>query len=312
MALSVDQLVFNTAATSDSSNVGAYIRASDGTLIDYQTIATKKWLDVASALFDGSGNAISSTAGALNVNVSSGSIDVGVADGSTFTAGTSIEQPAGGLYATSYTALATGKTGAFAMTAYRALSVNLNDAAGNVLIGQKASAGSVPVVIASDQSAFPVKLEDGSGNSLSSTSGALNSFITNTSLAVTQSGTWTQRLQDGSGNAITSTSSALDVNIKSQTGTVTVSDAALANTGFLVTQVTTTGTAAVLLATQLTNRKYMFIQNAGIVSTYIGASGVTTATGFRIPAGATFDARCGAAINFYAIGASDVRVLELN
>jgi hypothetical protein len=35
---------------------------------------------------------------------------------------------------------------------------------------------------------------------------------------VTQSGVWSVRLQDGSGNAITSTGSALDVNIKSSSG----------------------------------------------------------------------------------------------
>lgn len=52
-------------------------------------------------------------------------------------------------------------------------------------LGQKTMAGSAPVVLASDQAAIPVS----------------------------QSGNWPVRLQDGSGNAISSTTGALDVNI---------------------------------------------------------------------------------------------------
>jgi hypothetical protein len=64
------------------------------------------------------------------------------------------------------------------------------------------------------------KLQDGSGNNLTSTSSALDiniksGSIGNASFAATQSGNWSSRTQDGSGNAITSTSSALDVNLKS-------------------------------------------------------------------------------------------------
>jgi len=49
------------------------------------------------------------------------------------------------------------------------------------------------------------------------TAGASAWLVTGTggTFPATQSGTWTARLQDGSGNAITSTTSALDVNIKS-------------------------------------------------------------------------------------------------
>lgn len=48
-------------------------------------------------------------------------------------------------------------------------------------------------------------------------SGELQVGITNTPLTVTQSGLWSIRLQDGSGNTISSTSNALDVNIKGDT-----------------------------------------------------------------------------------------------
>jgi hypothetical protein len=50
--------------------------------------------------------------------------------------------------------------------------------------------------------------------------------VNNASIPVTESGTWSMRLQDGSGTAITSTSSALDVNIKSGGAGFSVVDAA--------------------------------------------------------------------------------------
>jgi hypothetical protein len=56
--------------------------------------------------------------------------------------------------------------------------------------------------------------------SLAAGSNAIGS-ITNTSFASTQSGNWSTRIQDGSGNAITSTSNALDVNIKNSSIAVT-------------------------------------------------------------------------------------------
>jgi hypothetical protein len=66
------KLVFDTTdanTIADSHNVGAYIRASDGTLIDSVTIAGVDRLAVDSTLKDGAGNALVSTAGALHVNL---------------------------------------------------------------------------------------------------------------------------------------------------------------------------------------------------------------------------------------------------
>lgn len=52
--------------------------------------------------------------------------------------------------------------------------------------GQKAMTASTPVVLASDQSAIPVKNQDGSGNALSSTGGSLNVNITGGAAAATE------------------------------------------------------------------------------------------------------------------------------
>ena len=92
------KLVFDaTDATTQaaSANVGAYLRASDGTLLTFTDVGGKKALDVRIAeginvevdlsaaddsveawLNDGSGNAISSTGGALHISDGGGSITV--------------------------------------------------------------------------------------------------------------------------------------------------------------------------------------------------------------------------------------------
>lgn len=74
-----NQLIFDTTDAQtilDSDNVGAFIRASDGTLIDKETINSVERLAVDSTLKDGAGVAISSTdvggKQSLDVNVTSG------------------------------------------------------------------------------------------------------------------------------------------------------------------------------------------------------------------------------------------------
>lgn len=87
--------------------------------------------------------------------------------------------------------------------------VNLTKVGGaSIALGQTTMSGSLPVTIASNQSALT---------------------ITGT-VAATQSGTWSTRTLDGSGNTIGSTSNALDVNIKSATS-ITISGTVTANQG---------------------------------------------------------------------------------
>ncbi len=84
-------------------------------------------------LQDGAGNAINSTSNALNVNISSGSLPIGVADQSSFTYGSTTQQVIGGVYNSSVTALTSGQQGAVSLTAQRAVWSNLRDASGNEL-----------------------------------------------------------------------------------------------------------------------------------------------------------------------------------
>ncbi len=59
-----------------SHSVGSFTRSSDGTLIDHKTIAAAEWLNTASAMHSGDGTALTDTAGALDVNIASGSLGV--------------------------------------------------------------------------------------------------------------------------------------------------------------------------------------------------------------------------------------------
>lgn len=73
-------------------------------------------------------------------------------------------------------------------------------------LGQKTMAGSRPVALSSDQSAIPTKLQDGTGNSLGSTSGSLNVNLTNAAVSI-QGGNTTALKVDGS--AVTQPVSAI-------------------------------------------------------------------------------------------------------
>lgn len=72
-------------------------------------------------MLDGSGNALSSTTGSLNVNITGGGGTGGTAaaDEATFTEGTTNYTPIGGVFKTSQTALTSGQGGAVALSASR-------------------------------------------------------------------------------------------------------------------------------------------------------------------------------------------------
>lgn len=79
-----------------------------------------------------------------------------------------------------------------------------------------------------------------------------------------------------------------------------------------VVSVTTTATA--LPTTALTGRRKIYIQNLGNQEIFLGGSGVTTADGLRIAAGAVWEDEVGDDVGLFAIkaaGSASVRVLEL-
>lgn len=66
-SITKDQLVFDPAAA-DNDNIGAYVRSSDGTLIDHETVNSVERLAVDATLKDGAGNVLNSTGGALHIS----------------------------------------------------------------------------------------------------------------------------------------------------------------------------------------------------------------------------------------------------
>lgn len=111
---------------------------------------------------------------------------------------------------------------------------------------------------------------------------------------------------------------ALYVDIASSSGTLTVSDAALANTALAhaANVLDTADTAEVAIASALANRKYLWIYNNDNTKVFIGGSGVTTANGFPVSPGSYLELRAGASISPYFVGQSgktpEIRTLELS
>lgn len=120
---------------------------------------------------------------------------------------------------------------------------------------------------------------------------------------------------DGSGNAIGSTGGALDVNIAS--GTVDINDAALANTAIAnaAISLTAANTAEDLVASPLSDRKYLYVYNNDNRTMYVGANGVSAANGFPMPPSSMYQFRAGASIDIEFVSAKtghDARTLELS
>lgn len=149
----------------------------------------------------------------------------------------------------------------------------------------------------------------------------------------------TSRMQDGSGNALSSTAGALDINVASGNLSVDLDhagDSVRLGDGTTLTNVTTDNrletfhapnssaqnstasvglTAVELASSPLSNRKKILVQNNGDKAIYIGGDNtVTTANGICIPKGASFELDWGANVNMWAISsaaAQDVRVMEV-
>jgi len=122
---------------------------------------------------------------------------------------------------------------------------------------------------------------------------------------------------DGSIN-ITDNGGSLTVDgTVSISGTVTVSDAALANTAIAnaANTLAVGGTAEDVVASPLANRKYLFIYNYDNREAFLGATGVTPANGFPLSPGSLIELRCGASVDIEWVGPTtghEIRTLELS
>lgn len=217
-----DHLIFDVTDADtilDSDSVGAFVRSSDGTLIDHALINTVNRLAVDSTLKDGAGNVLTST----NVGGKQ-SLDVRVSEG-----------------------------------------IN------------------VEVDLAAADDSVSSWTKDGAGTSITST--------------------------------LVSAKQGLDVNILNS---LVVSDAALAVTSITskANALDVADTAEAVVASALSNRKYLWVYNNANTQMFIGGSDVSAANGFPISPGAYMEMRAGAAVNPFFIGKTgktpEARTLELS
>ena len=122
--ISVQVLGFDpsNAGAPDSSNIGAYLRDKTGNLLT-------------STSFNAGANQ------ALDVNVLGSNIDVGVADKTAYTYGTSVFQPVGGVFQNTSPTLSAGESGAFRLSAYRSVYMSLMKASDGTAIGESQGGG---------------------------------------------------------------------------------------------------------------------------------------------------------------------------
>jgi hypothetical protein len=122
-------------------------------------------------------------------------------------------------------------------------------------------------------------------------------------------------VNDGAGNPIGSTGGALNVNVSS--GFVDADDS-LANTSiFVEARAVSTTLINLTAAAGIANRKWLYVANEGNKSVFLGPSGTTASTGFPVHPGQQSEFRIGAAVTPMVIGetgasSEDIRVMQLN
>jgi hypothetical protein len=272
--MALHRLVFDTTSTdtqNESANVGAYLRASDGTLLTHTggalnvSFSTVTDLDIRDlnasqdnvAISDGTDTLAINADGSINITDNGGSITIDATDldiRDLDSATDSVAAVQSGSWEVSLDAATLAALETITVTATD-LDIRDLDAA---------------------QDSVQANLFDGAGNSISSTSNALNVHIASGDL------------DDSLANT------AIVVNATSVNNTVGGTD---------------------LIGTDLANRKWLFAYNNGNRDAFIGPSGVTAATGFPLPSGAMIELRAGPAINLHAItnsGTADMRMLQLS
>jgi hypothetical protein len=334
--MALHKLVFDATDADSrlaSANVGAYLRASDGTLLTHTDVGGKKALDVrvaeginvevdldaaddsvAAWLSDGSGNAITSTTGSLNVNLTNTSIavtatDLDIRDLAFATDSVDVSGSEVSLDSATLAALENITVSATDLDIRDlAFATDSVDVSGSEVSLDSATLAALETITV-NQGTSPWVIGDGGG---SITVDATDLDIRDLTAATDSIDSW---LNDGAGNAITSTAGALDVNIAS--GTLSINDAALADTAIRAVAETVGTTIGQIVdgGDELASRKYLYVYNNGNKDTFIGQTGITTATGFPIPPGAILEARIGAAVDVYMIASAanqNVRTLQLS
>jgi hypothetical protein len=373
-----DQLHFNatSAATiADSDKVGSHLLTNTGTLIDTKSINSEDWLNVASALFDGSGNAITSGTGASdNIantfrGLDSRSFNYGydsVGDnwdrlrstGGALHVLADLDVDFDYVYAED-SAHVSGDLGAFSLAVrrdtrssgtsadgdYASFNVNSNGElwvhdkdSYDQLVLANASLDAIEASVAAidiDTSSIITELQsantsldniEADADQIRIDTTAIRSEIESLSHAEDSvhssghMGMMSLAVRSDAGGPFAADGDYVPFSMNSSNElrvalSTTSGDVALANTAIVNTVEDITTTATDIIASDLTNRKYLFLYNNGEHKVYLGGSGVTDADGFPLSPRSYMEMRAGSAINIYAIsstGTNEVRALELS
>jgi hypothetical protein len=304
--LNKDRIIFDPTDPTVSEDIGAYIRASDGTLITHTNVGGKDGLDVniinpitvnsASDRAEDSAHT-SGDVGSYILAVrqdtltSSTSADGDYASfkvdsvGSLYTRDTGVKASLDSVIKTDNGAFTDGASMGLAMfgvdaaNTYQPFKLN---AAGELLV-----AADVSVTTGSD------KVED---------SAHANADV----------GTYILSVREDTLTSSTSASGDYQSIKTDALGRMYTNDA---HQSMLVTPKSVTTTASALVASSLANRKQILVQNISSKNVYLGTSAaVTDVNGFKLGAGMSIELDLAAAVALFAISvgaAADVRIIEL-
>lgn len=358
MALNKEQLILDTTALAESDNVGAYIRASDGTLITHTDVSGKKSLDVnvantiaisatdldirdlafATDKVDVSGSEVSLDATTLaaleNITVSATDLDIRnltFATDKVDASGSTVE-----LGATTLAALESITVSATDLDirdlAFATDKVDVSGSSVSISGNVNVTQGTSPWVVSATDldirnlsaAQDNVAIANGANVLAVNADGSIN---VNADISVVNGSDKAEDAAHASGDIGTyvlsvrqdtlagSTSASGDYqSFKSDALGRMYSNSAAQTAAFSAVTVDTTAGGVDLVASDLANRTRILVQNIGSKPIYIGNSGVTAATGIKVPAGASAEFEAGAQVNLFAItdsGSSDVRVMEL-
>ncbi len=298
--------VFDPADLAGSDDVGAYLRASDGTLITHTDVGGKKSLDVNVAnsvavtfapgaeiiITDGTDDLAINADGSINAVVTATNLDI-----RDLAFATDKVDASGSVVALDSTTLAALENINAVVTATDLDIRNLSHAQDNVAIAQ----GGNTMVVNADGSInanVDVSVVNGSDKAedAAHASGDIGTYI----LSVRED------------TLASSTSATGDYqSLKTDAlGRLYNNDSAQSAS---FTNTSVTGTAAAIVASALANRTSVIIQNVGGNVAYIGLTGVTSGTGLKLDREASVELKVSALVNLFAIsaGGTSLRVIEL-
>lgn len=336
--MSKEQLVFDTTdaiSIEHSDKVGAVAIGVDGSG-DHQLIAAisadVQRLAVDAAMKDSAGNSLTSTSGALDVNIASGvSIEVDldhsedsvrIGDGTTLTTvtdGIGDDLGKSGLDVNIINPKALDYL-EDSVTVYQGDNPWTVDGTVNAVQSGTWVVDSItnPVTVtATDLDirdlAFATDKVDVSGSDITAT-------VTASDLDIRDLDHLTDSVRIGDGTNLATTTTVgsdvgLDVNILNE---IAVEDSALANTAIAAAKsdLAVADTAQDVVASPLADRKYLHIMNMDNKRIYIGQSGVTAASGYPLSPKAAIMLRAGSAVDVEFVGSAgalpEIRTLELS